>query len=156
MRAAKRELRIFVAKELHAGTGEQSLGGIFGSRVNLVIAVAAPHSEGRAQAPDFFDALDQRIARAGDEISGDHGEIGAELVGHLHRAPNVATVHIAAQMNIADLDDLHALESWRQIRQRNLDVPHLVIQALRCKAIHGAEERSGAGDRGGGAEKVAA
>jgi len=56
-------------------------------------------------------------------------------------------------VNVAELDDLHAVESGRQIGQWNFDVADLVVEALGGETVHGTEERSGAGSGGGGAEK---
>ena len=59
-------------------------------------------------------------------------------------------------MNVAQLNNLHAVQSRWQIGDGNLDAADLVIQALGGKAVHGREERSGSGSSSGGAEKVPA
>ena len=40
-------------------------------------------------------------------------------------------------------------------RFTNLDAADLVVEALRGETVHGTEERSSSGSRGGGAEEVA-
>src|SRR5437879_694491 len=104
---AKRELHIFVAKQLHARFRKEALGSIFGPGVNLVIAVATENTEGRAKLAYFVNAIGERVGSSGDEISGNNGEIGAEVVSHLHRATDIGAAHITTEVNIAQLDDGH-------------------------------------------------
>src|SRR5260370_5336538 len=79
-----------------------------------------------------------------------------EIVGHIAGGGNLRTGHIAAEMDVADLDDLHAIESGRQIVNGNFDAADLVVEALGSKTIHGTEKWGGAGSGGGGAEEVTA
>src|ERR1700674_3787725 len=121
-----------------------------------MIAVAAPRAERCVQTTDFINAIGNRITHTGDEIAGDDGEIGAEIVGHIHGAAHLGAGHVAAQVNIADLDDLHSVERSRQIGNGNLDTADLIVQAFGSKTVHSAEKWSGSGSGRGGAEKVPA
>src|SRR3989442_10503064 len=96
------------------------------------------------------------IASAGDEVAGDDGEVGAEIIGHIHSAADLGAGHVTAEVNVAELDDLHAIESGRQVGQGNLDAANLIVETLGGETVHGAEKRSGTGRGGGRAEKVAA
>ena len=69
--------------------------------VDFVVAVAAPSAEGGRQLTDFIHAVGDWIARAGDEIASDNGEIGAKVVGHVDGTANLRARHVAAQVNIA-------------------------------------------------------
>lgn len=95
------------------------------------------------------------IARARDEVAGDDGKVSAEIVGHIHGAAHLRAGHIAAEVDVANLHNLQAVEGGRQIGQGNLDAADLVVEALRGETVHGTEERSSSGSRGGGAEEVA-
>ena len=145
MRAPKRELHVLVAEQPHTGLRKEALRGIFGPGVNFMVAVAPEDAEGRTKVANFIDAISQRVRGPGNEISGDDGEIRAELVGHFHRTANVGAAHVATEVNVAKLDDLHAVQSRRQIRGGNLDAVDAVVQALGREAVHHAEEGSSAG-----------
>src|SRR5258708_28439040 len=111
MRAAKRELYVLVAEQLHAGLRKEALRGIFGPCVNFMVAVAPEDSEGRTKVANLLDAIGQGVRGPGNEISGDDGEIRTELVGHFHRAANVRAPHVATEVNVATPDNLHAVET---------------------------------------------
>src|SRR5713101_2374730 len=149
-------LRVFLAQQLHAGLGVEISRFVFRASVDFVVAVAAPGAKGRVKTANFVDAIGNGIAGAGDEIASDDGQVGAEIIGHIHSTAHLCAGHVAAEVNVADLHDLHAVESGRQIGQGNLDAADLVVEALSSEAIHGAEEWSSAGSGRGGAEKVAA
>src|SRR2546430_7489487 len=53
----------------------------------------------------------------GDEITGDHGEIGSEFIGHIHGAAHLRAGHVVAEVNVTNLQDPHAVESGRQDRK---------------------------------------
>jgi hypothetical protein len=156
LRALKTNLRVFVAQHFHARLRVEVGGFVFGASVDFVIAVAAPGAEGSVKTANFLDAIGDGIAGAGDEIAGNDGEVGPEIVGHIHGSSHLGAGHVAAEVDVADLDNPHAVEGGRQIGQGNLDAADLVIQALGSKAVHRGEEGSGAGSSRGGAEKVAA
>src|SRR5882724_3114295 len=156
LRTFESELRIFVAQELHAGLRIEIGRFVFHTRVNLMVAVAAPSAKGRVQTTDLIDAIGNRVPHTGDEIAGDDREIGAENVGHVHGAAHLGAGHITAQVNVADLDDFHAVKRRRQVVHGNFDTTDLIVQTLGGKTIHGAEKWSGASSSGGGTEKVAA
>src|SRR5438067_531935 len=121
-----------------------------------MVAVAAPRAEGSVQVANFIDAIGDRIAASSDEIASNDSEVGAKIVGHIYGATHLCARHVTAEVNIADLHDLHSVESGRQIGQGNLDATNLIIQALRSETIHGTQEGGGAGSSRGRAEKVAA
>ncbi len=121
-----------------------------------MVAVAAPGTEGSVKAANLFDAIGDGVTTAGNEIAGDHGEVGAEIISHIHGAANLRAGHIAAEVDVADLDDLQAIESGRQIVDGNFDAADLVVEALGGETIHGTEKWGGAGSSSGGAEEVAA
>src|SRR5712692_3982525 len=154
--ALESNLGVFVAQQFHAGLGVEISGFVFRTRVDFVVAVATPNAERSVKTANFVDAIGDVIAGAGDEIAGNDGEIGAEIIGHIHGAAHLLAGHVTAEMNVADLDDLHAIERGGQIGQGNLDAADLVVEALGGEAVHGGEERSGAGGGRGGAEKVSA
>src|SRR5216684_1074788 len=154
--AFESNLRVFVAQQFHAGLCVKIGRFVFRAGVDFVVAVAAPGAEVGVKTADFVDAIGDGIAGASDEIAGDNGQIGSEIIGHVHGAAHLRAGHVAAEVNVADLDDLHAVKSGRQAGQRNLDAADLVVESLGSEAIHGAEERGGTGRSGGGAEKVAA
>src|ERR1700676_3632744 len=99
--AAKRKLRVFMAKQLHAGLRKEVFRSIFGPGVNFVVSVATENAERRVELPNFIDAIGQRIGCARDEVSGNHRKIGAQLVSHSYGAANIRAAHIATEMNIA-------------------------------------------------------
>src|SRR5258708_10737952 len=109
--ALESNLRVFLAQHFHSGLSVEIGGFVLGARVNFVVAVAAPGAERSAKMANFFDAIGDGITAAGDEIAGDHGEVGAEIIGHIHGAANLGAGHIAAEVNVADLDNLHAIQS---------------------------------------------
>src|SRR5579859_2783265 len=156
LRAAKGQLHVFVAQQPHPGLGKENLCGIFGARVDFVVAVAAEIAKRSAEIADFVDAIFQRIGGPGYEIAGHYRQIGAQLIGHVHRAAYIGAAHVAAEVNVAELSDLHAVEGWRQVGGRDLDPANVVIQALGGKTVHYAEKRGSAGKRGRRTEKVAA
>src|SRR4029077_5789126 len=156
VRAAKRKLHIFVAKQLHATLRKELLGGVFGAGINFMVAVAPENAEGCAKSANFLDAIGQRVRGSSDEISGDDGDIGTQIVGHVHRAAHIRTAHAATEVNVAKLDDFQAVESGRQIGSGDFDAADAIIQALGGETIDHAEERYSASQSGGGAEEVAA
>src|SRR5438445_12595038 len=119
-----------------------------------MIAVAAVDAERSRQTADFFDALVERIVRSGDEIAGDDRQIGAEVIRHIDRAPNLRARHIPAHVNVADLRDLHAVERRGQIRNRDFDAMNLIVQAFGGESVHGSKEWYSAGSGSRGFEKV--
>src|SRR5258706_3425609 len=121
-----------------------------------MVAVAAPRAKGSVEAANFFHAISDGIARAGDEIASDDGKVSAEIVGYIHGAAHLCAGHITTEVNVADLHNLHAIESGRQIGQRNLDAADLIVEALCGETVHGTEERSGTRGSSRGAEEVAA
>ena len=121
-----------------------------------MVAVAAPGTERSIQTANFLDAIGDRIAASRDEIAGDDGKVGAETIGHIHGATHLSGRHIAAEVNIADLHDLHAVESGRKIGDRYLNTTDLIVQAFGGETIHGAKKWSGACGSRSGAKKVAA
>src|SRR5260370_9010335 len=154
--ALENKLRVFVAQYFHAGLSVEIGRLVLRARVDFVVAIAAPSAERSVKTANFFDAIGDRIARAGDEVAGDDGEVGAEIVGHIHGAANLRAGHVAAEMDVADLYDFHAVESGRQIVDGNFDAADLVVDALGSKTVHGTEKWGGAGSGGGGAEEVTA
>src|SRR5260370_32569035 len=68
MGAAKRELDIFVAKQLHAGLRKEALRGVFGAGINFMIAVAPETSQGRPKQANIVYANFQRGPAAGGEL----------------------------------------------------------------------------------------
>ena len=106
-----------------------------------MIAVAAVSPERRSQPANFRDAILERVARPRNKVTGYNGQIGRQIVCHVHRASHVLARNVSAQMNVAQLRDLHSVERIRQIGHRNFHPPDMVIQTLRSEAIHGAEER---------------
>src|SRR5712672_644833 len=148
-------LRVFLAEQFHASLRVEIARFIFGASVDFMIAVTAPSAERSVQVADFFDAIGDGVARARNEIAGDDGEIGAEIVGHIDGTAHVGARHVSAKVDVANLDNLHAVESSGQIGQRNFDAAHLVIESLGGKAVHGGKKRSSAGGGGGSAEKIA-
>src|SRR5229473_3393588 len=107
---------------------------------------------------NFVHAIGDGVTHAGDEIASDDGKIGAEIVGHVHGATHVRAGHVAVagEVNVADLNDLHAVEGGRQVWYGDFDAADLVVQALCGIAVHGSDKRGSAGGGSGGAEKVAA
>ena len=150
------KLGVFVAQQFHARLRVEMSCFVFRAGIDLVVAVAAPDAERSVEMANLVDAIGDRITAPGDEITGDHGEIGSEFIGHIHGAAHLRAGHVVAEVNVTNLQDPHAVESGRQIGQGNLDPAHLVVQALRGETVHGAEERTGAGGCGGCAEKIAA
>src|SRR6185312_10842781 len=115
LRATKFEDGVFLAQHLHAMLRVKLFGELFRVRIDLVIAVAAEDTERRMKAANLFDAIFDRVVRSGDEIAGHDGEVGVEIVGHVHGAPNGGAAHERAHVNVADLGDFHAVESGRQV-----------------------------------------
>src|ERR1700687_3147346 len=155
LRAAKRELHIFMAKQLHAGLRKECLRGIFRPGVNFMVAVAAENAKGGAKSANFLDAISQRIRGSGDEISSDDGEITAQILGHIHRAAHIRAAHAATKVNVAQLEDCHAVKSGRQIGGGDFDAADAVVQALGGKTINHAKKRNCASQRGSGAKEIA-
>ncbi len=147
---------VFASQQLHAGLPVKALGQVFRAGINFVVAVAAIDAERGAQLAHFFDAVPHGVVHAGDQVPGDDGQVGADVIGHVHGAANRFAGHVRAQMNVADLDDLHAVKLRRQVVQRDFDAAQFVAQALGRKAVHHAQKRRGAGHDAGGAEKGAA
>ena len=58
----------------------------FGTRVNLVVAVAALDAQRSAQMTNFVHAIGDGIVHSRDEITGHHGKVSADIVGHVHGA----------------------------------------------------------------------
>src|SRR5579859_3237365 len=57
-------------------------------------------------------------------------------------------------MNVAELRDLHPVQSVWKFRDRNLNAPDLIVQSLGSETIHRAEKRSRTRNRGCGFEKM--
>ena len=111
--APERNDGVFAAQHFHPGLLVQALSQILGPRINFVIAVAAVDAERSAQVANFVHAIGHGIVHAGDEVAGDDGEIGSHIVGHVHHAAHRFARHVAAQVDIRNLDDLHAVQFRR-------------------------------------------
>ena len=155
-RSLESNLCVFLAQQFHARLRVEISRFVFRARVDFMVAVAAPDAKRSVKTANLIDAIGDRVTAPGDEITGDHGKIGAEFIGHIHGAAHLRAGHVTAEVNIADLHNLHAVESGRQIGQWNLDAADLVVKAFGSETVHSTEERSGAGGGCGGAEKVAA
>ena len=155
-RSLESNLCVFLAQQFHTRFCVEISRFVFRPGVDFVIAVTAPDAERSAQMANLVDAIGDRITAPGDEVTSDHSEIGAEFIGHIHGAAHLLAGHVAAEVNVTDLDDLHAVESGRQVGQGNLDAADLIVQAFGSETVHSAEERSGAGGSRGGAEEIAA
>ena len=111
---------------------------------------------GARRSVHFLDAIGDWVACSGDEISGDQREIGTQIVGHIDGAADLQARHEAAQMNVADLHNLHALKRGRQIGKWDFDFAYLIVEPLRCEAIDRGKKRRSTGKRGGRLEKITA
>src|SRR5215469_17836503 len=100
---------VFAAEHFHACLLVKALGEVFGAGINLVIAIAAIDTERGMQAADFVDTIVDRVVNAGNEVAGDNGEVRAYVIGHIYGAAHGITAHIAAQVNVGNLDDFHAV-----------------------------------------------
>ena len=109
-----------------------------------MIAVAAPDTEGRAKPRELGDTIGQRVGGAGDEIAGDHSEIGGKTAGHVHGAADLLAGHVAAEMNVAELDDAQPFECGREVREGNGNLADLIAQAFAGKTVERADKWDGA------------
>ncbi len=120
-----------------------------------MIAVAAIDAKRRGEPANLFDAFFQRVAGTGDEVAGDHGQVGSEVVGHIHGAANLGARHVTAQVNVTQLNQLHAIERRGQIGNRNIHAVNLIVEAFGGEAVHHAKKRRGSSGRGGSLEEIA-
>src|SRR5438445_4061480 len=121
-----------------------------------MIPIAAPNAEWSVQMADFIDAIGDGVAHSGNEVAGDNGKVCTEVIGHIHGATHLSAGHVAAEVNIADLHNFHAIESRRQVGQGNFDSADLIVEAFGCEAVHSGKEWGRAGGSCGRTEKVAA
>jgi len=84
--SAIRNNGVLSPQHAHASLRVQPFGEILRAGVNLVVTVAAVHAEGCAQVANLVDAIGHGIVHSGDQVSGDHGEIGADVIRHVHDA----------------------------------------------------------------------
>ena len=70
-----------------------------------------------------------------EEIAGDDGEVGVEIVGHVHGAAHLGRGHVAADVDVAQLRDAQAFERGRQAAHRQVHAVHLVMQSLEGEAV---------------------
>src|ERR1700682_6362478 len=119
-----------------------------------MVASATKRTERRAQLANFFNAIRQRVVRAGDEIAGYYRELGAKFVGHFHGAPYLRARHVAAKVNVAELHDGQAIQRRIQVGDGNFLAADLILKALCRVTVHRAKKRRGSGSRGSGAEKI--
>jgi len=131
----------------------EALGKVFGACVNFVITVATVDPQRRMQAANFVDAVVDRVVNAGNEIAGDNGEVCAYIIGHVYRTAHRTPAHVAAQVNVGNLDDLHAIQFWRQTGQGNLDTANFIAKTLGGVSVHHAKERGRTGYNAGRTEK---
>jgi hypothetical protein len=80
---------VFLAKEFHARLRVVKSCFVFRAGVDFMVAVASPGAERSVKTANLIDAIGDRIPAPSDEITGDYGEIGAELIGHIHGAARV-------------------------------------------------------------------
>src|SRR5713101_4431214 len=91
-------LRVFLAQQLHASLPVKISRFVFRASVDFVVAVAAPGAKGRVKTANFVDAIGNGIAGAGDEIASDDGQVGAEIIGHIHSTAHLCAGHVAAEV----------------------------------------------------------
>src|SRR5436853_2293069 len=149
------ECHVFLAQQLHAMALKKYFGGFFRARINFVIAVASPGAKGRAQLTQFGDAIFERIVLAADEISGYNRDVWRKLVGHVDGAPHFITRHKVANVDIAELGNLHAIELFGQACDWNFNFFDAVMQASGGETVSGGCERQGTGQICGGANERA-
>lgn len=154
-RPLKLDFRILLTQQSHSVLREKYLRFFFRASVNFVIAVAAPNAERGAKPAHFINAIGDRVAGACDEVAGCESEVRAQIVGHIDGATDLQARHVTTQMDVADLDDLHALEPGGQIGYRDFYFADLIVEALGGKTVHRGQKRSGTGESGGCLKEVA-
>ncbi len=121
-----------------------------------MIAVAAPDTQRRAKAGKLGDTIGQRVGGAGDEITGDYSEIRGQAVGHVYGAADLFAGHVAAEMNVAELDDAQPFKRGREVGEGNGNFADLIAQAFAGKTVERADKWDGACEDRSRLEKIAA
>ena len=93
-----------------------------------------PHATENAQigskADQFADGVIERIAHFGNQIAGEHGEVGAQTVGHVNHPARSARTQKRADVKIAHLDDAEAIEVGMEVRHGEIEFPDTVLVSL--------------------------
>src|SRR5258706_13415181 len=121
-----------------------------------MIPVASPNAQRSAQPRKLGDAILERIGSPCQKVSGDHGQIAMQLVGHADSATHLSDRHVRADVNIAQLGNAQAVERRRQIRNGNLDLANLEPQPFADKSISRAHKRYSAREYSRRLKKVSA
>ena len=152
---AMHQLDVFLTQQTHSMLRKKLGRERFRFRVGFMIAVAAPNAQRRAQPRQLVDAGFERVARGREEIAGDDGEVGAEIVGHVHGAADLGRGHVAADVDIAQLGDAQTFQSGWQAAHRQVHAMYLVMQTLEGEAVGSGGEWDGAGDGRDGLDEPA-
>src|ERR1700704_5193654 len=119
-----------------------------------MVAIATKGAERYAQLANFFNAIRQRVTRAGDEIAGYYRGVRSKFVGHFHGAPYLRRRHVAAKMNVTDLHDGQAIQRRIQVGDENFLAVHLILKTLSRVTVHRTEEWRCSRSCSSGAEKI--
>src|SRR6185503_3132224 len=114
---------------------------VFCTCVNLMISIACPGTQRRAQPAELTNAFGQRVAPTGYEVSSDHGDMRIKLIGNQYRTADFMEGHEIADVDVAELKDTHAIQSARQVGERNLNVFDFEMEPLTSVTIDGSGER---------------
>ena len=94
----------------------------------------------------------QRIAARGDEVAGDDGEVRTSLERRVDDAAEIAIAEKSASMDVAQLQDPQAFQIGRQLRNGDIDLAHLKVEALHESAVPEHRDRRGHNRISGGRE----
>src|SRR5579862_4446714 len=156
LRAAPTDLRVLLPEKFHTVLGEKLGGQMLSVRINLMISVATPHAQGRAEAGEFADASLEGIIWTGDEVSGDDGKIRLEFIDHAHGAAHVRGGHVTTDVNIAELGDAQTVKRLRQSADRQFDFSNAIIVPADEETVGARSEGNGSRQCGRALDKPAA
>ena len=94
-------LRVGLTEQIHARLRIEISRFILRVRVDLMIAIATPGAQRSMQTANFLDAVGNRIPGASDQIARNHGDVRAQIIGHIHGAADLRAGHVTAQVNVA-------------------------------------------------------
>ena len=127
-------------QHVHAVVCKKRLRPGFHAGPPLVVAVAPPDTQRRPQPAQLRDTVLQGVVLAGDEITGQHDEIGLHGIDHVDGTPDRRTGHEVADVEIAHVHDAQAIQTGWEMCQGNVDGNDAIPQPSHRGAIHHRQE----------------
>src|SRR5438132_5543693 len=111
--AAPGQFHTLLSQHVHAVARQERLRPRFHTAPPFVVAVAGPDAQGHSQPAQLGDTLLEGVAPAGDDVTGQHGEIGLHGINEVDGTSKGRTGHEVPNVEIAQMHDAQPIQAGR-------------------------------------------